>query len=44
MLEVFEDDIITDTASKRMGSDNAMPHKDLIPLPTAKQTCMWFTI
>ncbi len=27
MLEVFEDDIITDAASERMGSDDAIPHR-----------------
>ncbi len=27
MLEVFEDDIIMDTASERMGSDNVIPHR-----------------
>jgi len=27
VLEVFEDDIIIDAASKRMGSDDAIPHR-----------------
>ncbi len=27
MLEVFEDDIIMDTTSERMGSDDAIPHR-----------------
>ena len=27
VLEVFEDDIITDAASERMGSDDAIPHR-----------------
>ena len=44
MLEVFEDDIITDATSERMGSDDAIPHKDSILLLTAKQTRMWFAI
>ncbi len=27
VLEVFEDDIIMDAASERMGSDDAIPHR-----------------
>jgi len=27
VLEVFEDDIIMDTTSERMGSDDAIPHR-----------------
>jgi len=44
VLEVFEDDIIIDATSERMGSDNVMLCKDLILLLTAKQTHMWFAI